>query len=264
MTAPYRVDRLWPDPTANLDLDEAFHDLALPPAPAGRAWLGVNMVTTIDGRATRAGTAEAMAGRADRRLMRLLRSGFDAVASGAGTLRRSDFFSWLPDDLARGRVDRGLAPQPIAVLIAGHGEVPLDRRFFAAEQPRIVATGTGHDPRLADDLAGRAELLIAPTPEPEPAWLLSVLRERGIRSVLLEGGPSTNARFLAADLIDELYWTVGARLLGNDGLPMMTPIAGGSPWEEHPRPGRLVSVHRAGDDLFLRYRFQGVTGEDPA
>jgi len=36
---------------------------------------------------------------------------------------------------------------------------------------------------------------------------------------------------------------------------MIAPIAGGSPWADHPREGHLVSIHRSGDELFLRYRF---------
>ena len=102
------------------------------------------------------------------------------------------------------------------------------------------------------------EMLVAPTDAPEPAWVLSRLAERGIRSVLLEGGPTTNAAFVAADAIDELYWTIGARLLGTDALPMIAPVPGGSPWAERPREGELVSVHRAGDELLLRYRFGSI------
>ncbi len=60
-----------------------------------------------------------------------------------------------------------------------------------------------------------------------------------------------NARFHAAGLIDELYWTVGPWLLGGEGLPMIAP----DPPTQNPRPATLVSVHRHGDELFLRYRF---------
>ena len=102
------------------------------------------------------------------------------------------------------------------------------------------------------------ELLVAPTNEPEPGWVLERLAERGIRSLLLEGGPTTNAAFLAADAIDELYWTIGSRLLGTDALPMIAPIRGDSPWAEQPREGQLVSVHRSGDELVLRYRFASI------
>ena len=123
----YRVDRLWPDPAADLDLDEAFADLALPSPPEGRPLVGVNMVTSIDGRAQLGGRAEGLSGRADRRLLQLLRVAYDAVGSGAGTLRADDFYSHLPADLAARRTAAGRPAQPTAMVIAGVSPVPTDR-----------------------------------------------------------------------------------------------------------------------------------------
>jgi riboflavin biosynthesis pyrimidine reductase len=249
----FRVDRLWPDPAADLALDEAFGDLALPPSPEGRPLVGDNMVTSIDGRAQLAGRSEGLSGRADRRLLQLYRAAYDAVGSGVGTLRADDFYSHLPADLAERRAAAGRPPQPTAVVIGGSGPLPADRRWFSyADQPRILVLGA-QAPR-PDQPAG-TEILVAPTAKPQPVWVLERLAERGITSLLLEGGPTTNAAFLAAGLIDEFYWTIGARLLGTGALSMIAPIPGGSPWAEHPREGQLVSVHRSGDELFLRYRF---------
>jgi riboflavin biosynthesis pyrimidine reductase len=250
----FRVDRLWPDPAADLDLDAAYADLALPPSPSGRPVVGVNMVTTIDGRAQLSGRAEGLSGRADRRLMQLHRAAYDAVGSGAGTLRADDFYSHLPADLAARRATAGRQPQPTAVVIAGTGAVPTDRLWFThADQPRILVVGGGP---AVGEMPG-TELLVAPTDDPEPGWVLERLAERGIRSFLLEGGPTTNAAFLAAGLIDELYWTIGARLLGTDALPMIAPIPN-SPFAEHPREAQLVSIHRSENELFLRYRFGSI------
>ena len=251
----YRVDRLWPDPAADLDLDEAFADLALPSPLEGRPLVGVNMVTSIDGRAQLGGRAEGLSGRADRRLLQLLRVAYDAVGSGAGTLRADDFYSHLPADLAARRTAAGRPAQPTAMVIAGVSPVPTERRWFShADQPRILVVGGG--PATGEPPG--TELLVAPTDQPEPGWVLERLAERGIRSLLLEGGPTTNAAFLAADLIDELYWTIGARLLGSDALPMIAPIPGGSPWADHPREARLVSLHRSDDELFVRYQLEPI------
>lgn len=254
----FSVDRLWPDPRLGLDLDEAFRDLALPSAPDDRrVVVGTNMVTTIDGRAQRMGTAEGLSGRADRRLMRLYRVAYDAVGSGIGTLRATDFWSTLPADLAQRRADAGKSPQPLSVVIAGSGPIPTDRRWFGWDQARLLIVGA-RSPLAGGDasLPAHTELLVAPTDYPDPPWVADQLADRGIGSLLLEGGPTTNAAFLAAGCLDELYWTVGARILATEALPMLAPIRGGSPFADAPREATLVSVHRFEDELFLRYRFE--------
>ncbi len=250
----YRVDRLWPDPVADIELDEAMAGFELPSPPPDRPLVAINMVTSVDGRAQLAGSAEGLGSRADRRLMRLYRTAFEAVGSGAGTLRATGIWLRVGDDLAERRTANNKPPNPIGVVLAGTGPIDTDAGWFDGDEPRILFVGR-------DNPLGRApngtELLRARTERPEPAWVVARLAERGIGSLLLEGGPHLNAAFLAADLIDEVYWTVGAHLLGTDALPMITPIPGGSPHAGEPRRGRLISVMRHTDELFLRYRFIG-------
>lgn len=256
MSAQHLVDRLWPDPATDLPIDEAFADLALPTVP-GRPLVAVNMVTSVDGRAQLAGRAEGIGGRADRRLMQLCRAAFDAVSTGAGTLRADDFYSRLAPDLADRRSAQGLPPQPTALLIAGGERIPTDRRWFSdayAEQPRIVVVGSGSPHAVREPLPG-VETWVAPTERPEPTWWLARLGDAGIGSLLHEGGPTINAALLAAGYLDELFLTVGPRIIGTDALRIIAPVRVGSPYAETPREGTLVSVHRSGDELFLRYRF---------
>lgn len=254
MTAPAtepapRVDRLWPDPVLDIGLDEAMADFRLPPLPAERPLVAINMVTTIDGRAQLHGTAEGLGSRADRRLMRLYRAAFDAVGSGAGTLRASGVWLRVGDDLEARRVERGRPPNPLGVVIAGSEPVPTDERWFTGDEPRILVVGS--DNPLFEVPSG-TELLRAPDPRPDPAWVLATLHDRGVRSFLLEGGPTVNAGFLERGLIDEVYWTVGPNVLASDALPMITPIDTAADAELH--PARLIGVHRHEDELFLRYR----------
>jgi riboflavin biosynthesis pyrimidine reductase len=248
----HRVDRLWPDPASDLELDDAMASFTLPAPRSGRPLVGVNMVTSIDGRTQIEGSAEGLAGRADRRLMRLYRAAYDAVGSGAGTLRAAGLWLRVGDDLAERREAEGRPRNPVGVLVAGGEPVPLDARWFSGDERRILIVGRGNPIESAPE---GTELVRASDPRPAPRWILSSLAARGIRSFLLEGGPHLNAAFLAAGLIDELYWTVGAHLLGTDALPMIAPIPGGSPYATEPDRGRLLSVLRHGDELFLRYRF---------
>ena len=248
----HRVDRLWPDPAADLDLDAAMAGFAPAAGPASRPLVAINMVTSVDGRAQLHGTAEGLASRADRRLMRLYRAGFDAVGSGAGTLRATGVWLRVGDELAARRAADGRPSNPTGVVIAGRSPVPTDAGWFSGDEPRILVLGRENP---TGEVPAGTEVLRAPTGRPEPQWVVERLAEREIGSFLLEGGPRLNAAFLAAGLIDELYWTIGAHLLGTDALPMITPVAGGSPFAHEPRRGRLVAVLRHGDELFLRYRF---------
>jgi riboflavin biosynthesis pyrimidine reductase len=246
--AVHRVDRLWPEPAAGIALDEAMADFA--PAPvAGRPVVAINMVTSIDGRAQLDGTAEGLGSRADRRLMRLYRAAFDAVGSGVGTLRATGVWLRVGDDLAERRRQAGRFPNPVGVVIAGADPVPLDAGWFSGDEARILVVGRDHP--IQEAPAG-TELIRAPDERPAPDWVLDRLAERSIGSLLLEGGPHLNAAFLAAGLIDEVYWTVSPQLHGTDALPMIAP---GADVTAVPRVGHLASVLRHEDELFLRYRF---------
>ena len=246
--AMHRVDRLLPDPAPGILLDEAMADFAPEPV-AGRPVVAINMVTSIDGRAQLDGTAEGLGSRADRRLMRLFRVAFDAVGSGVGTLRATGVWLRVGDDLAARRQAAGRTPNPIGVVIAGTDPVPLDAGWFKGDEQRILVVGRDHP---IDDPPPGTELLRAPDERPAPAWVLDRLAERGIGSLLLEGGPHLNAAFLAAGLIDEVYWTLAPQLHGTDALTMVAPSPDAP---ASPRIGRLVSVLRHEDELFLRYRF---------
>ena len=243
------VDRLWPEPATDLALDEllARHE---PPQVSGRPSVTVNMVTSIDGRAQIHGTAEGLGSRVDRRLMRLYRAAHDAVASGAGTVRASGVWLRVPSDLAQRRAAEGRAAQPLSVVIAG--TTPIDpSRWHGRDEARLLVVGNENRQQPMPGV----ELLRAPTNQPDPRWVLDALHARGVRSVLLEGGPRINAAFLRAECLDEVCWTLGASLVASDALAMVAPIVGGSPFADAPRPGHLASVLRNGDELFLRYRF---------
>ena len=226
--AKHVVDRLWPDPATELDLDEAMAGFSLPDAPADRPLVAINMVTTVDGRAQLQGSAEGLGSRADRRLMRLYRAAFDAVGSGAGTLRATGVWLRVGDDLAARRAAAGRPPNPLGVVIAGADPIPLEGGWFEGDEERILVLG--RDNPTAEVPRG-TELLRAPDVQPDPRWLLGELGRRGVRTFLLEGGPTVNAGFLAAGCLDEVYWTLGANLLGTDALAMIAPIPGGSPYE---------------------------------
>ena len=72
----------------------------------------------------------------------------------------------------------------------------------------------------------------------DPAEALQHLRERGVSHVLVEGGPTVSATFLAADLVDEL-WLYQAPLILGDGAASVASLgigtlAAASSWRGDP------------------------------
>ncbi len=81
------------------------------------------------------------------------------------------------------------------------------------------------------------------------AAALRELRERGVETVLCEGGAMLNGALLAEGLVDELFLVIASKLAGGAG-----PGVVGGPQLEPTVGMELVSALEAGGDLFLRYR----------
>jgi diaminohydroxyphosphoribosylaminopyrimidine deaminase / 5-amino-6-(5-phosphoribosylamino)uracil reductase len=80
----------------------------------------------------------------------------------------------------------------------------------------LVAVAEGVD---AGHLAGRAEVLKVPRAARGldlPA-LLTLLRDRGVCAVMLEGGPTLSGSFVSADLVDKVVAYFAPILIGGGG-----------------------------------------------
>ncbi|MGS2617058.1 bifunctional diaminohydroxyphosphoribosylaminopyrimidine deaminase/5-amino-6-(5-phosphoribosylamino)uracil reductase RibD [Micromonospora sp. LZ34] len=152
---------------------------------------------TLDGRSAAAdGTSMWITSEAARIDVHALRSTVDAVLVGVGTVLADD-----PRLTARNLRDGTLAiRQPLRVVVDSAGRTPADARVRDGAARTWIATadevGAGPD--------GRVDL---------PA-LLAALHVRGVRAVLLEGGPQLAGAFLAAGLVDKIVGYVAPRLLG--------------------------------------------------
>jgi 2,5-diamino-6-(ribosylamino)-4(3H)-pyrimidinone 5'-phosphate reductase len=216
--------------------EPVYDRLSFPPAPSGRPYVFVNMVTTIDGKILSGGRDEPVAdlgSPTDHATMRRIEEAADAVLIGAGSLRATPGL-WYPARLKRyvatesGRVD------------------PLARFFFdAPERAWVVAPAQAAVPEGLQSIRSTA-------PVDWRAVLATLKTDHMVDRLLVEGGSELNAALLGLDLVDELFWTVAPKVkLGRD----VPTYADGEPL---PRGAlltfTLLSVHQKDDELFLRYR----------
>lgn len=241
MTA--RIDRLWPDPAENLSDDELVDGLG--------SGLRVNFVQSIDGAATRDDRSGGLSDAADKRRFELLRRVADAVIVGARTVRIEGYGPLrVSDASARWRVAHGMSEHPVFVIVSGSLELDPSSRIFteAPVRPVVVTRADAADAAVRDRFDQVADVIAAGEEQVDLRAALAALRDRGLTSLLCEGGPSLFASLIAVDAVDELCITIAPELDAGNSVR----IAHGA--DVAPRGMRLADVLRSGDTLLLRYR----------
>jgi riboflavin-specific deaminase-like protein len=235
-------ERAWTSPE-ELASNMRLHELA----PAGRPYLGINMVSSLDGKATLDWRTRGLSSDVDRRLFHHLRTQADAVMVGAGTAREERYGRMTKnDELRKKRVNEGLAPDALAVVVSGRLDLPADLPLLNEPEQRVVIA-TGSDATL-ESLGDQVEY--ARVGDDLPRLMADLHERHGVRSVLCEGGPTLNSFLFASGVVDELFLTLNPKLIG--GAAALTIVAARELVE--PAELDLVSVAEAEGELFTRWR----------
>ncbi|MFD0293618.1 bifunctional diaminohydroxyphosphoribosylaminopyrimidine deaminase/5-amino-6-(5-phosphoribosylamino)uracil reductase RibD [Streptomyces sp. NPDC127118] len=174
----------------------------------GRPYVLWKYAATLDGRIAAADATSRWITSADSRAdVHRLRAEADAVVVGSGTARIDD-----PQLGVRGIEG---AVQPLRVVVdTGATAVRPGARVLDDTAPTLVAVAedadAGHLPEAAVLRLPRA----AHGPGLDIPALLRALHGRGIRSVLLEGGPTLAGAFVAAGTVDKVVGYLAPVLLG--------------------------------------------------
>jgi diaminohydroxyphosphoribosylaminopyrimidine deaminase/5-amino-6-(5-phosphoribosylamino)uracil reductase len=229
------------------DLIERFAFTIGSPLP----FVTLKMASSLDGCVAPARATFAVTGEDARRFVHDLRADHDAVMVGAGTVR-------VDDPLLTVRPHRTRRKPYERVIACETAPVPVSSRVFAAPADAppgaygrtIVLAPAGSAAAFAP-LDGVADVVFA---GPSDASALDVraalvaLRERGVASVLCEGGPTLAGHLLARGLVQRIVWLVAPRFLQG---PHAVPVLAGADLAVLANGWRYDRVERLGDDLML-------------
>ncbi|WP_461007258.1 bifunctional diaminohydroxyphosphoribosylaminopyrimidine deaminase/5-amino-6-(5-phosphoribosylamino)uracil reductase RibD [Streptomyces capparidis] len=180
----------------------------------GRPFVLWKYAATLDGRIAAAdGSSRWITGPDARADVHRLRSEADAVVVGSGTARTDD------PHLAYRGVDRPGVPQPLRVVVDTRAVTKPGARVLDDAAPTVVCVAEDADAsHLPAGGPGRVEVLRLPLAASgvglDLSALLTALHRRGVRSVLLEGGPTLAGAFLAAGHVDKIVGYLAPALLG--------------------------------------------------
>jgi diaminohydroxyphosphoribosylaminopyrimidine deaminase / 5-amino-6-(5-phosphoribosylamino)uracil reductase len=152
----------------------------------GRPFVTWKFAATLDGRvAASDATSRWISSAPSRADVHLLRAAVDAILVGSGTVLADD------PQLTVREGDRLAEHQPLRVV--------LDRRHRVPQSARVL------DPA--------AETVVLDTAVPQ--FALKALYDRGVRHLLLEGGPTLAGAFVEARCVDEVVAYLAPMLLGS-------------------------------------------------
>lgn len=214
-------------------------------------WLKANMITSVDGASSVQGRSGGLAGLADKLIFGLLRSLADVVVAGAQTARAERYGPAKPTAIWP-QLRKGRPPTPPIAIVTKRLTLDLDSPLIKGNGgPRPILLTTSQAPAdRVEQARVTAEVIIAGEDEVPATAIVGKLAELGHRKILVEGGPTLLAQLSAADLLDELCWTISPLIEGG-GAARMTV----SKSSEQPVPRDFALRVLLEDDGFLLARY---------
>ncbi len=225
-------------------LNESFIKYVL----TGRPFVTLKMAATLDGRiATHTGDARWVTGTAARALVHRLRHAMDAILVGVGTVLADD-----PSLTARLEAERGV--DPTRIVLDSRLRMPATAKMLnqSSTADTWVVCGPEAPLRNKESLRARgATLLEVPIKSDgiDFQCLMGTLGDKGITSVLIEGGAHVAASAIRDDVVDKALFFYAPNILGGEGIPM---FAGRGPdLMSESVPLSDVEVSRVGRDILV-------------
>jgi riboflavin-specific deaminase-like protein len=203
------------------------------------------MAMTLDGKVARPdGKWYGLSSRSDKKRMDYYRSQADALILGKNSLLNDD-------PVIKLRYIEGKDPLP--VILIRKGIIPKTKKVFShtTMRPLVICLKDNED-FVKTELAAVAEILTLEGNDILPSDVITILKEKNLNRVLLEGGPTLNYAFQKAGLIDVINLTIVPFLIGKKNLPSIVD-------GEFEFPGfaeekwNLTHCEKLGNEVFLRY-----------
>jgi len=207
----------------------------------GRPLVTLSYAQSLDGSITaRRGIPMHLSGPASMEMTHQLRAAHDGILVGIGTLLADD--PRLSVRLAKGR-----DPQP--VVLDSRLRFPLDASLLQGSRLPWIASLPGADPQKRVELEKRGATILSLAEDDDGRVslpdLLRCLAEKGLNSLMVEGGASVISSFFAQGLADRLVLTIAPVIIG--GLRAVEPESGLISRPRLENPG----YERLGDDLIV-------------
>jgi 5-amino-6-(5-phosphoribosylamino)uracil reductase len=203
------------------DAVQALADLYAYPDPVpATGWVRATMLSTLDGAVTGAdGRSGSISNPTDRAVFSVLRGLADVVLVGASTVRAEGYLRPRPQqEFLERRTSAGQAAAPRLAVVTTTGRLGATDTALGGPDGAYVITCAGADLDRLRALAGADRVLVAGQDRVDAQLAVTHLAARGLRRILLEGGPHLLGDTIAGDCLDEICLTITPLLVAGDAM----------------------------------------------
>lgn len=178
----------------------------------------LNSAMTLDGKiATRTGSSE-ISGHEDLIRVHRIRKKVDAIMVGINTV--------LADDprLTVHKIPSKPSDNPLRVVVDSRARTPIDFRVLKDDAPTLIAVSESADPKNVEALKENVDVVSCGDKRVDLQCLMAELHERGVKTLMLEGGSTLNYSMLIQGLVDEIRVCIAPMIAG--GVDAKTLVDG--------------------------------------
>jgi len=207
----------------------------------------LNAAMTLDGKiATRTGSSE-ISGKEDLIRVHKIRKEVDAIMVGINTV--------LADDprLTVHKIEAESKDNPVRIVVDSKGRVPLNFRILNDDAPTIIAVTENADSQKIKELEKKVTVLKCGKDRVNLKSLMKELVDRGIKTLMLEGGSTLNYSMLENGLVDEVRVCVAPMIVGGKNAKTLVDGEGIDQMSDAIKL-KLKKNYFLGEDLILEYK----------
>jgi 2,5-diamino-6-(ribosylamino)-4(3H)-pyrimidinone 5'-phosphate reductase len=220
-----------------------------------RPYVIINCAMSADGKISTFERRQVrISGKSDLARVDALRAKSDAIMVGVGTvLADNPSLRVKSEQLRMKRKSSGKPENPLRVVADSLARTPSDAQVLGKRPGDGCIISISHaapKDRLAN-LACRCEIVQCGQDRVNLRELLSILSEKDVNTLMVEGGGTLNWSMIREGLVDEICVYVGALIIGGKDAP--TPMDGEGFPSDFPKL-ELISIERLDDGALLRWQ----------
>lgn len=213
----------------------------------------LNAAMTLDGKIATENGSSNISGKEDLIRVHELRKEVDAIMVGINTV--------IADDprLTVHKIESKKEDNPIRVVVDGKGRTPVAARITNRDAPTIIAVADTykHDLIVNDRyhaLKNRGvEFFFGGEKQVDLVALMEYLYEKGVKTLMLEGGSTLNFSMIKEGLIDEIRICIAPMVVGGVNAISLFGGEGFNTMDESVKL-ELQDSFKCGEDLVLKYK----------